>query len=111
MFRLAAGTVLFLATLSLIVARPRCISEAAAAAGAALLMLLGGFVTPVNALLALGAQWNVYGFFLGLMTISALADRAGVFELLAHLAGRWAKGSALRLYLALPCRFARPVSS
>jgi arsenical pump membrane protein len=101
MLRLAAGTLIFAITLVLIMVRPRGISEATAAAGGAALMLLGRFVTPAGAVQALRDQWNVYGFFLGLMTISALADRAGIFEMLAQGAGRWATGSARRLYLAV----------
>lgn len=45
--------------------RPRRISEAIAAAGGALLMLLGGYVGFGEALTLLRSQWNVYGFFLG----------------------------------------------
>ena len=46
-------------------------------------------------------QWNIYGFFLGLMLISAIADAAGIFDVLAYQAARWAGGSSLRLYLAV----------
>ncbi|MBI1880587.1 MAG: arsenic transporter [Chloroflexi bacterium] len=99
--RLVAGTLIFLVTLGLIMVRPYRISEALAAAGGAILMLLGGYVRPGEAVSVLLADWNVYGFFLGLMTISALADQAGIFEVLAYQAGRWAGGRALRLYLAV----------
>ena len=81
--------------------RPFGISEAMAAAGGAVLMLLGRYVRPAEALSLLLRDWNVYGFFLGLMAISALADQAGIFEMLAYQAGRWAQGSGLRLYLAV----------
>jgi arsenical pump membrane protein len=99
--RVALGLIIFVATLALIVIRPRGVTEAAAALGGAALLLLGGFIGPVEALRTVGSQWNVYGFFLGLMTISALADHAGVFEAVTQLAARWAGGSAMRLYLGV----------
>ena len=99
--RVALGLLIFVATLVLIVIRPRGVTEGAAALGGAAVLLLGGFIGPVEALGTLGAQWNVYGFFLGLMTISAVADDAGVFEAVTQLAARWAAGSALRLYFGV----------
>lgn len=99
--RIAIGLIIFAATLALIVIRPRGLPEAATALGGAALLLLGGFITPGAALQTLGSEWNVYGFFLGLMTVSALADHAGVFEALTRLAARWAAGSALRLYIGV----------
>jgi arsenical pump membrane protein len=95
------GISIFAGTLALIMLRPRGITEASAALGGAALMLLAGLVSPADAAAVLAQQWNVYGFFLGLMVIAALADRAGVFEWLAYRAGRMANGSALRLYVAI----------
>jgi arsenical pump membrane protein len=101
MLRAIIGTLIFLITLGFITARPWRITEAVAAAGGAVLMVLGGYVHVGEAAAALRDEWNVYGFFLGLMAISALADQAGVFEAMASSAGRWARGSAQRLYLAV----------
>ncbi|HET6461611.1 MAG TPA: ArsB/NhaD family transporter [Syntrophales bacterium] len=95
------GALIFLVTLAVIMMRPYSISEALASSVGAVLMLLGGYVHPGEAVSVLLHEWNVYGFFLGLMAISALADQAGIFEMLAYRAGRWARGSALRLYLAV----------
>ena len=95
------GALIFLITIGLIMVRPRRITEAIAAAGGALLMLLGGYVGLGEAITILRGQWNVYGFFLGLMMISALADEAGVFEVMTNRIARWSKGSALRLYVAI----------
>jgi arsenical pump membrane protein len=92
---------IFLATIVLVTLRPYGISEAWVACGGAGLMLLGGFVHPREAVAVLRSQWNVYGFFLGLMTIAAVADQAGFFDRLALGAARVARGSALRLYLAI----------
>lgn len=95
------GVLIFVATLAIIMVRPSSVSEAVAAAGGAVLMLLGGYVRPGEAASLLLASWNIYGFFLGMMAISALADQAGIFDMLAHRAGEWAKGSGARLYLAV----------
>jgi arsenical pump membrane protein len=99
--RILAGSAIFLVTLAVMMARPYRISEAKAAACGAILMLVFGFVSPGEAVVLLSGKWNVFGFFLGLMVISALADQAGVFDVLAFQAGRWARGSAVRLYLAV----------
>lgn len=101
MLRLVIGLAIFVATLALIIARPRGVTEAAAALGGAVILLLGGYIGPLEALGVLGGEWNVFGFFLGLMTISALADQAGIFEAAAQFAARWARGSALRLYVGV----------
>ena len=96
-----ATLLIFVITLSLIMLRPFGVTEAMAALIGAALMLLTRSITYTDVLVVIGGQWNVYGFFLGLMTISALADRAGVFEWMAYRAGWWARGSAARLYLAV----------
>lgn len=101
MVRMIIGVLIFLSTLSLIMVRPRRVTEAIAAASGGFLMLLGGYVGFGEALTFLRDQWNVYGFFLGLMMTSALADHAGVFEVMTTRVAGWSKGSTLRLYLAV----------
>jgi arsenical pump membrane protein len=100
-FHTIAGGLIFLVTMGAIMIRPYRISEAVLAAGGAALMLMGGYVRPVEAVSIVLNNWNAYGFFLGMMGISALADQAGIFEMLAYHAGQWARGSGLRLYLAV----------
>ena len=95
------GGGIFVATLAAIMIRPFKSNEAIAAAAGAALMLVGGFIRPDEALGVLTHEWNTFGFFLGLMLISALAEEAGVFEALAHAAARWGRGSAVRLYMAV----------
>jgi arsenical pump membrane protein len=95
------GSLIFVATLATIMIRPYRIPEALAASVGAAAMLVGGFVQPGEAARVLAGELNVYGFFLGLMAISALADQAGIFEALANRAGRWAGGSARRLLLGV----------
>lgn len=101
MGHLIIGVATVLAILAGIVIRPRGISEAWIALGGAAILLLGGYLQVGEVPRVLVQQANVYGFFLGLMAIAALADQAGVFDLLATLSARWAGGSAFRLYLGV----------
>ena len=101
MLHIIFGILIFALTLSVIMVRPYHVSEALAAAVGATLMLIGGYILPGEALQVLKGQWNIYGFFLGLMIISAVADQAGIFDILAAQTGRLAKGSALRLLLGV----------
>ena len=68
---------LFLATLGLIMVRPRRVPEAASALGGGLLMIAIGAVGPAEAAGLLLGSWNVFLFLLGLMLVSTLADLAG----------------------------------
>jgi arsenical pump membrane protein len=95
------GILIFILTLGVIMLRPYRISEALASAVGVALMLLGRFLLPGEAVQLLKGEWNIYGFFLGLMTIAAIADQAGIFEVLANQTGRLAKGSARRLFLGV----------
>jgi arsenical pump membrane protein len=101
MLRAILGGAIFLTTLALIVLRPRGITEVLVAVAGALAMVLLGFVGPYEAIAVLGAEWNVFGFFLGLMIISAVADQAGFFDALARGAAYAARGDTHRLYLAV----------
>src|SRR5918911_1386916 len=95
------GGGIFLLALVCVMTRPGGVSEALVASSGALLMVLFGFVTPREALQVLLDQWNVFGFFLGLMAISAIAEWAGFFDALALAAARAARGDTRRLYLAV----------
>ncbi len=91
--------VVFALTLILVMLRPKRVTEWMAAALGGLLMLIGGRVGLDEAAHTLAASWNVFGFFLGLMSISALADAAGFFEWAAFTAARHSGGSARRLFI------------
>ena len=69
-------------------------------AGAALLIGIGN--EPLrNAAAAIARQWNVLLFILGLMGISAAADRSGAFEWIGDVVVRAARGSRRRLFVLL----------
>src|SRR3954452_11041535 len=79
--------------------RPKKLSEAITALGGAILMLLLGRVQLGEAAGGLAGKWDVFLFFLGLMTIAAVADSAGFFDGTAAMALKLAGGSGLRLFL------------
>ncbi len=95
------GGAIFVATLAAIMVRPFGVTEALSAAAGAVLMLLGGFVRLDETASLLLRQWNTFGFFLGLMVISAFAEEAGIFDALSNAAARWGRGSAKRLSVAV----------
>jgi arsenical pump membrane protein len=66
--------------------------------GAALLIILG-LTTPGMVLATLIGEWNTFFFFLGMMSISALAEVAGLFDWLAVQAAKWSGQSVWRLFL------------
>ena len=86
-------------TLVGIMTRPFRWSEASIAlAGAALLLVLG-LIHPAEACRTLIQDWNTFLFFLGMMSLSALAEAAGLFDWLAVQAARLAGQSAARLFV------------
>jgi arsenical pump membrane protein len=82
-----------------VITRPRGWSEAWWAVAGALAVVLLSLITPARALSAVGSGMDVYLFLTGMMLLAELARRAGVFEWLAHLSLKHAKGSATRLFL------------
>jgi arsenical pump membrane protein len=69
-------------------------------AGAVLLILTGN--EPLrDAAASIARQWNILLFILGLMAISAAADRSGAFEWIGEVVVRRAKGSRRRLFVLL----------
>ncbi|MCL4543591.1 MAG: SLC13 family permease [Chloroflexi bacterium] len=82
-----------------IIIRPRGISEAVSSLVGAVLMLFIGAISPTDALRTLLANWNLFLFFFGLLSISTVADHAGVFDWLAYIASRLARGNPQRLFL------------
>jgi arsenical pump membrane protein len=92
---------IFALTIILIMARPRPLNEATAALLGAVLMLATSIVSPSQAFGALKDIDNILLFFLGLMVICVVADRAGFFEWSASKAVKLAGGKGLRLLLVL----------
>ena len=92
-------TIIAIATLLGIMIRPYRWNEAIFALSGAALLLIIGLISPVNAFFTLYKDWNIFFFFLGMMSLSALAETAGMFDWLAAQAARLAGGSTRRLFL------------
>jgi arsenical pump membrane protein len=86
-------------TLLGIMLRPFRLNEAICALTGAALLLLLGLLAPGIALGTLLQDWNTFLFFLGMMSLSALAETAGLFDWLAIQAARLSGNSARRLFL------------
>src|SRR5690606_19080661 len=89
------------ATLLLILMRPRGISEAWIALGGALALLATGVVDLSELPDIAGESLDVLLFLLGMMTLTGIVERAGIFDLLAESCARAARGSGRRLYVLL----------
>jgi arsenical pump membrane protein len=75
---------IFIPAIVLVMWRPRPFNEATAAALGAVALIIAGVVTPLQTWQVCLSNLNVLLFFLGLMVISTVADKAGIFEWLAH---------------------------
>jgi arsenical pump membrane protein len=99
---LAAGLPVWtiaLVTTASVILRPWRLPEAVWAASGALALVLAGLMPWRAALTAVGRGTDVYLFLTGMMLLSELARREGLFEHLAARAARGAGGSASRLFL------------
>jgi arsenical pump membrane protein len=84
-----------------VIARPFGLPEAIwAVVGAALLVALR-FLSPQDALAGVAKGTDVYLFLTGMMLLAEVARKEGLFDWLAALAARRAKGSATRLFLLI----------
>ncbi|MBV8072667.1 MAG: arsenic transporter [Acidobacteriaceae bacterium] len=88
-----------LIAIALILIRPKGWPEAIWAVAGALLLTICGFISPQAALRAAAKGTDVYLFLTGMMIISELARRAGVFDWVATHAVRASRGSPSRLFL------------
>jgi arsenical pump membrane protein len=87
-----------LLTLLGIMLRPWKVSEAITALTGAGVLLLLGLLSPGAALTTLVSNWNTFLFFLGMMSLAALAEAAGLFDWLAVQAARLSGNSSRRLF-------------
>jgi len=84
-----------------VLARPFQWPEAVwAVAGAGLLLMLG-LLSPMEALRAVGEGGDVYLFLIGMMLLSEIARREGLFDAVAAFAVNLAGGSTARLFLLI----------
>jgi arsenical pump membrane protein len=90
-----------LVSIALVLIRPRGLPEAWWATGGACLLVLSRLISPRSAAYAVGKGVDVYLFLIGMMIMSELARREGVFDWVAGHAVRASKGSRSRLFLLI----------
>ena len=82
-----------------VILRPWRLPEAIWAVGGAGTLVLSGLLPWPDALKAVGQGSDVYLFLIGMMLLAELARQEGLFDWLAALATRQARGSARRLFV------------
>jgi arsenical pump membrane protein len=82
-----------------VIIRPWRLPEAVWAVAGAAILVLAGLLPWRNALQAVGRGTDVYLFLTGMMLLSEVARREGLFDWLAAFAVRRSGGSARRLFL------------
>ncbi len=87
-----------LAAVAGVVARPLRWPEAVWAVAGAVLLVLLGLLAPARALAAVGKGMDVYLFLIGMMLLSEVARREGLFDWVATWAVNHAAGSPRRLF-------------
>jgi len=92
-----------LASIAFVLIRPKGWPEAWWAVGGGCLLVLCRLISPASAVHAIGKGLDVYLFLTGMMIMSELARREGVFDWVAGHAVRMSKGSRARLFLLIYC--------
>ena len=85
-------------TVAGVIFRPMQWPEWMFAVGGAALLVVAGLLSPSEALHGIASGTDVYLFLAGMMLLAETARREGLFDYLAALAARSAKGSPYRLF-------------
>ena len=97
---LAIYAIAILTTAGVII-RPFRIAEYAWAAAGALLLVITGLLSPVEAFKGIAKGTDVYLFLIGMMLLAEVARQEGLFNWLAFHAAKAAKGSPVRLFILI----------
>ena len=92
-----------LGSIALVLIRPKELPEAWWATVGACALVLGHLISPGAALRAVEKGIDVYLFLIGMMIVSELARREGVFDWIAGHAVRASNGSRSRLFVLIYC--------
>ena len=90
-----------LASIALVLIRPKGLREAWWAVLGAVVLVVARLISPGAAIAAVGKGVDVYLFLIGMMIMSELARREGVFDWVAAHAVRASRGSSARLFLLI----------
>jgi arsenical pump membrane protein len=92
-----------LASIALVLIRPKGWAEAWWAMLGACLLIVCRLIPPITAVQAVQKGMDVYLFLIGMMIMSELARREGVFDWVAGHAVRASRGSQRRLFVLVYC--------
>ncbi|WP_036168879.1 arsenic transporter [Massilia sp. 9096] len=95
------ASLIFLATLALVIWQPRGLGIGWSAAGGAVAALLAGAIHVSDIPAVWHIVWNATGAFIAVIVISLLLEGAGFFEWAALHVARWGGGSGRRLFVLL----------
>ncbi|MBV9082366.1 MAG: arsenic transporter [Acidobacteriaceae bacterium] len=92
-----------LASITLVLIRPKGLPEAWWAVLGAIVLVVSRLISPGAAMHAAAKGLDVYLFLIGMMIMSELARREGVFDWVAGHAVRASRGSRTRLFVLIYC--------
>ena len=95
------ASLIFLATLVLVIWQPRGLGIGWSACAGALVALSTGLIHAADIPVVWHIVWNATGAFVAVIVISLLLDKAGFFEWAALHVARWGKGNGRRLFVLL----------
>jgi arsenical pump membrane protein len=95
------ASIIFLATLVLVIWQPRGLGIGWSASLGALVALLTGVIQISDIPVVWNIVWNATASFIAVIIISLLLDRAGFFEWAALHVARWGGGSGRKLFVLL----------
>jgi arsenical pump membrane protein len=95
------ASIIFLATLALVIWQPRGLGIGWSASLGALVALLTGVIQISDIPVVWHIVWNATGSFIAVIIISLLLDKAGFFEWAALHVARWGGGSGRKLFVLL----------
>lgn len=95
------ASLIFIATLTLVIWQPRGLGIGWSALAGALAALACGVVQPRDIIDVWSIVWNATAALIALIIITLVLDVAGTFEWLALHVARWGKGRTKRLYVLL----------
>lgn len=95
------ASLIFFATLVLVIWQPRGLGIGWSASAGAVAALLAGVIGVNDIPVVWNIVWNATGTFVAVIIISLLLDKAGFFEWAALHVARWGGGSGKRLFVLL----------